>query len=81
MIISLLVCGFWKLPNGLPLVSNCSAAISAACHPDPNTHFEPGLEEEPLMWGASDELYTHSVGHGTFRANNVKHLAVGKLYS
>ena len=32
IILALFGVGFRKLPNGMPIVSSCSAAISAACH-------------------------------------------------
>jgi hypothetical protein len=82
MIISLLACALWKLPNNLPLVSNCSTAISAACHSDPHTQLESGLEEELLMWGASTESSSDcGVGHATFRARSASPLVTGGMYS
>lgn len=43
---------FRKMPSGMPLVSSCSAAISAACHrpsEDTDAHLLP------ILWGVVDE--------------------------
>lgn len=43
------VLGFLKLPDGIPLVSHNTIAISIACHPFPD---EPGRQDEkPLRYG------------------------------
>jgi len=57
-----------KLRSGMPVVSTCSAAISAACHPAHNE--EAGAHLMLLQWGVTDEI--DGVGHCTFSAREVK---------
>lgn len=47
MMIVILVLGFRHFKNSMPLASNCSAAISAACHAPPGC----GDALRPVMWG------------------------------
>ena len=68
---------FLRLDSGIPVASNCSAAISAACHPP------PGDEDAALglvQWGvvSSDE---QRVGHCSFSSRPVKGLEQGKSYA
>ncbi|KAK0511195.1 hypothetical protein JMJ35_006747 [Cladonia borealis] len=68
---------FLRLDSGIPVASNCSAAISAACHPP------PGDEDAALglvQWGvvSSDE---QGVGHCSFSSRPVKGLEPEKLYA
>ena len=69
--------GFLRLDSDIPVASNCSAAISAACHPP------PGDEDVALgliPWGvvSSDE---QKVGHCSLSSRPVKGLEQGKLYA
>jgi hypothetical protein len=60
--------GTRKLRSGMPVVSTCSAAISAAIHPSP--YEEAGAHLMPIQWGVTDEH--DGVGHCTFSARKVK---------
>jgi hypothetical protein len=56
-----------RFKSGMPVVSTCSAAISAACHPSP--HEEAGAHLMALQWGVTEEA--NGVGHCTFSAGKV----------
>ena len=72
-----LALSFLRLDSGIPVASNCSAAISAACHPPPEDEDAAlGL----VQWGAvsSDE---QGVGHCSFSSRPVQRLEQGKSYA
>ncbi|KAM7207248.1 hypothetical protein V8F20_002310 [Naviculisporaceae sp. PSN 640] len=48
MIVCLLITAWRKLPSGMPVVGNCSLAMSAACHTIP---FEPDAWKKKVSWG------------------------------
>lgn len=79
LIIALLLIGLRKFPLGVPIISTCSAAISAACH-------QPLPEDEkaymfPVQWGEVGED-TSGVGHCCFTtARDVKPPTAGKFYN
>ncbi|GAB7354941.1 hypothetical protein MBLNU459_g5560t1 [Dothideomycetes sp. NU459] len=60
--------------NGMPLVSSCSFAISAACHP-PAEDTDGGLK--PVMWG---EVKMGDGSHCSFTSLEVQPLEHGKIY-
>jgi hypothetical protein len=59
--------GTVKFKSGMPVVSTCSAAISAACHP--SYHEEAGAHLMELQWGVTDEM--DGVGHCSFSARKI----------
>ena len=78
-----------KLGTGMPIVSTCSVAVSAACHPPVG---EENASMKPLMYGA---ILTHMLGdsnsiaddslrdlqaHASFSSLNVRPLAIGGEY-
>jgi len=81
-VIFLLANGFRRYDGGIPLVGNCSAAISAACHPARGDS-EPW--EKSLMWGAVSEGESggegHTVGHCCFSNSNVHTPVEGNYYA
>ncbi|KAF2673576.1 hypothetical protein BT63DRAFT_467104 [Microthyrium microscopicum] len=58
---------FRKFKSGVPVVSTCSAAISAALHPSPNEPADATLQE--LQWGVTGT--DMGLGHCTFSARQV----------
>lgn len=67
MIAYLLACGATELRSVTPVTSTCSAAISAACHPDeeePDDFFE-----KKMTWGVTS--VKDGIGHCTFSSNEV----------
>lgn len=67
MILYLVVLSTRKFKSGMPVVSTCSAAISAACHPDPTEEPESWLKE--IQWGVTE--VKDGSGHCTFSAKDV----------
>jgi len=45
-----------RLDSGVPLVGNCSSAISAACHPEN----DEGAYEKPVHWGVPFDPSAHT---------------------
>ena len=77
-VLALVLISLRKYPAGVPLVSTCSAAISAACHQP-----LPGNKNTclfPLLWGEVSED-TSGIGHCCFTtARDVKPPTAGKFY-
>jgi hypothetical protein len=67
MILYMVVYAFKKYKSGMPVVSTCSAAISAACHPSPNE--KPDMWLQDIQWGVTEVL--DGSGHCTFSAKDV----------
>lgn len=61
--------------GGIPVAGSCSAAISAACHPDSD---EGKVWEKALRWGVVD---SSAVGHCSFSSEPVSVPVRGRLYS
>ncbi|KAI3537200.1 hypothetical protein CSPX01_10289 [Colletotrichum filicis] len=59
----------------MPVAGSCSAAISAACHPDSD---EGKMWEKTLRWGVVD---SSTVGHCSFSSEPVSVPTRGRLYS
>ncbi|KAH6661871.1 hypothetical protein B0J14DRAFT_687753 [Halenospora varia] len=68
--------GFCRYPAGMPLVGNCSAVISAACHAVPQ---DTNASLKPLKWGAVDG--GTGVGHCCFSSLEVREPVEGRLYA
>jgi hypothetical protein len=67
MILFLVFMSMRKLKSGMPVVSTCSAAIAAACHPSVQEGPEAWLQ--PIQWGVTD--VSDGAGHCTFSAREV----------
>nr|CAD11369.1 putative protein [Neurospora crassa] len=67
VVLFLVLWSFRRLPSGMPVVANCSAAVAAACHPKP---WEDGAWEKPLMWGVT-KLATSEKLHCSFSTEDV----------
>ena len=68
MISYLLCCAATELKSSMPVTSTCSAAISAACHPD---EFEPDdFYLRKCTWGVTSQK--DGVGHCTFSCLEVE---------
>lgn len=74
----LVVSGFRRFRyGGIPVAGSCSAAIAAACHPDP---MEGNLLATlPLSWGVFSGK-SDTIGHCSFTSRIVKKPAKGRLY-
>ena len=59
--------GFRRYETGIPLAATCSAAISAACHPDLDE--EPNAAFEPVQWGVVSQ--EQGIGHCAFSSRDV----------
>lgn len=74
-----IVVGFRQIDSAIPLVGNCSAAISAACHPLAE---DEGVWRKKLMWGVVDERDgSEAVGHCSFSGLEVERPVEGRLYA
>jgi hypothetical protein len=78
-----LIIGLWltsllvRYPKGMPLVRSCSAAISAACHPEQK---EEELTLGKLMWGVTRHASENGPGHACFSLQDVDPLVEGAIY-
>lgn len=72
--------GFKKLIRTMPLASECSLAISAACHP-PATDSHVSLL--PVKWGALEGIRQEEggIGHCTLTSQDVDPPVKGRLYA
>ena len=70
-----LILGLKRFPDSMPLAATNSAAISAACHADPD---DEGCALKPLQWGVVSHI--DKIGHCSFSAGPVKALVAGQLY-
>lgn len=79
IILGLLGLGFLKYPRGMPLLSTCSLAISAACH---RSGLEgPEIATMPLMYGEIEDSTDCGARRAGFSARPVKSLKVGAAYA
>ena len=67
MITFMIVFAMRRYKSGMPVVSTCSSAISAACHPSPNE--DPDAWLLPIQWGVTEVV--DGAGHCTFTAKDV----------
>ena len=74
--------GFRKYPSGMPFAANCSAAISAACHPPEG---DTDAASKPLLWGVTGEVVETNageiIGHCSFTSLEVTAPVEGQLYA
>lgn len=78
LIVFLYAYGFLRFPAGAPVLSSCSIAISAACHPSTREHDEAIVR--PLRYGVLD---TDALGDAQpvgFSTLDVKPLRSGGVY-
>lgn len=74
-----LVLAVRRFPPGMPLISSCSAAISAACHPPED---DQHCAQLPVKWGVVQESNSvFKVGHITFAGIPVTEPLDGKTYA
>lgn len=59
--------GFRRYDAGIPLAGTCSAAISAACHPDSGE--VPDAAFEPVQWGVVS--HADGVGHCSLSSRDI----------
>jgi hypothetical protein len=76
MLLALLTLAFAQLPpSGIPMASNRSAVISAACH----VYYEKLAWEKPVKWGVVES--EGEIGHCSFSSEEVDAPEEGKLYA
>ncbi|KAF3805185.1 hypothetical protein GCG54_00010461 [Colletotrichum gloeosporioides] len=63
--------------GGIPVAGSCSAAIAAACHPDPSEG--DSLATLPLSWGVVST--TDYMGHCSFSSKDVERPMEGGFYA
>ena len=76
LLLILIVNGFRKCKEGMPLAGSCSAAISAACH-RPKEDLDAAVL--PVLWGAVST--EGDIGHCCFTSFNVSTPMKGKPYA
>jgi hypothetical protein len=80
MLAALVASGFIPYKRGMPLVGNCSLAISAACHPHQNPEDEAILlSEQKVQWGVVS-TNEDGIGHCAFSSEEVTNLVKGRAY-
>ena len=74
--------GFRRYSSGMPFAANCSAAISAACHPPEG---DTDAASKPLQWGVTGEVVETNageiIGHCSFTSLEVTAPVEGQLYA
>ena len=79
MVLGIVVVGMLRFPTGVPVVANCSAAISAACHvPDSEDGYETSISE--VQWGATNDKDENGDIHCSFSSLPVTFLKNGNWY-
>ena len=76
MILALCFFCFRRYIPRMPVVSSCSLAISAACHPP---QIREDMAFQPLMYGVTG-LNENGTKHVSFSSEEVEPLAVGEIY-
>lgn len=76
MLLVALILGVQRYEGTMPLVGSCSAVISAACHPDPQTYPSAHL---PLQWGVIST--DGDIGHCSFSSGPVSPPIPGGWYA
>jgi hypothetical protein len=77
MLVVLGLVGMKRLPTGIPLVGNCSWAISSACH---DIAGERDAALKPLRWGVLDPGTADKPGHCSITSREVQNLVEGQIY-
>ncbi len=74
--------GFRRYPSGMPFAANCSAAISAACHPPEG---DTDAASKPLQWGVTGEAVENNagerIGHCSFTSFEITAPVEGQSYA
>ena len=82
ILVSTIAVSFRRLRLGIPMASDCSAAISAACHPP---RYDSHASQEPVQWGeVADERkhpFMKSKGHCTITSFKVYYPIKGRRYA
>jgi hypothetical protein len=78
MVLALIALGYRRYKPGMPLAANCSAAISAACHP-PATDADTSVL--PLQWGVVAGESWEAVSHCSFSSSEVTMPVPGSRYA
>jgi len=80
VVLALIINSFRKLNPAMPLMGNCSAVISAACHPDPSEANE-FIPFKAVKWGVTSRPQPGGKpGHCAFTTANVSSPIPGDLY-
>jgi hypothetical protein len=77
MLVVLGLVGMQRLPTGIPLVGNCSWAISSACH---DIAGERDAALKPLRWGVLDPGTADKPGHCSITSREVQNHVEGQIY-
>ena len=77
MLVVLGLVGMQRLPSGIPVVGNCSWAISSACH---DIAGERDAALKPLRWGVLDPGTADKPGHCSITSRGVQNLVKGQIY-
>jgi len=81
VVLALIINSFRKLNPAMPLMGNNSAAISAACHPDPSESDREILPFKTVRWGVTSEPQPGGQpGHCTFTTRDTKLPVAGEFY-
>lgn len=67
-----------RLPNGMPVVRSCSAAISAACH---GPSWDIGASQKLLAWGVVGSGVREDTEHAAFSSGETQPLREGVVYT
>lgn len=80
MFVAAVVLGCRRMKSRVPLAGNCSAAISAACHPRGGAM---DAATKPVRWGEVSTIVADrdEPAHCSFSAGNVLQPTSGRLYS
>lgn len=76
IMIGAVLLGLQKYTPDMPIVSTSSAAISAACHRDPD---DPDASVLPLKWGVASKK--NGIGHCCFSSKLVAPPVPGQMYA
>ena len=81
VLLALVANSFRKLGSEMPLMGNCSAVISATCHPNPNEADRALLPFKKIKWGAVERMQPGGrPGHCTFSTRGVELPVPGEFY-
>lgn len=79
MLLTLIILAvFRRLPAGVPLLGNCSAVISAACHRPKKGDNSARL---PVQWGAVGDVNGRAIGHCALTSMEVTEPIEGRFYA
>lgn len=78
LLILIMLAVFRRLPAGMPLLGNCSAVISAACH---RPKEDENAARLPVRWGAVGDADGRGIGHCALTSMEVTKPIAGRLYA